>query len=55
MVVFNSTNRQNFRLVQIEAYAEDKINVTEKLKFALGRVENIVGKFNDKILDSTIL
>ena len=24
--------------------ADDKINVTEKLKFLLGRVENIVGK-----------
>ena len=25
-------------------FAEDKINVTEKLKFVLGRVENIVRK-----------
>ena len=29
---------------KFKAFAEDKINVTEKLKFALGRVENIVGK-----------
>ena len=25
-------------------YADDKIKMTEKLKFVLGRVENIVGK-----------
>ena len=25
-------------------FADDKINVTEKLKFNLGRVENILGK-----------
>ena len=29
---------------KLRAYADDKINVTEKLKFVLGRVENIVGK-----------
>ena len=28
----------------MEAFADDKINVTEKLKSVLGRVENIVGK-----------
>ena len=27
-----------------EHFADDKINVTEKLKFVLGKVENIVGK-----------
>ena len=27
-----------------KAYADDKINVTEKLKFVLERAENIVGK-----------
>ena len=36
--------RQNFRLVQIESIAGDKINVTKILKFVLGRVENFVGK-----------
>ena len=49
------TKAQNFRLVslpndkildwsKLKAYADDKINVTEKLKFVLGSVENIVGK-----------
>ena len=38
------TKWQIFRLVQIEAFADDKINVTEKLKFVLAQVENIVGK-----------
>ena len=28
----------------LKGLADDKINVTEKLKFVLGRVENIVGK-----------
>ena len=29
---------------KLKALADDKINVTEKLKFVLGRVENILGK-----------
>ena len=29
---------------KLKAFADDKINVTEKLKFVLQRVENIVGK-----------
>ena len=29
---------------KLKAFAGDKINMTEKLKFVLGRVENIVGK-----------
>ena len=29
---------------KLKAYADDKINITEKLKFVFGRVENIVGK-----------
>ena len=29
---------------KLRAFADDKINVTEKLKFGLGMVENIVGK-----------
>ena len=31
-------------LVGIETFANDKSNMTPKLEFALGRVENIVGK-----------
>ena len=47
-IVLSSTNikyftrPQKFRLIQIESIC--KINVTEKLKFVLRRVENIVGK-----------
>ena len=29
---------------KLKAFADNKINVTEKLKFVSGRVENIVGK-----------
>ena len=31
-------------LSKLKAFADDKINMTEKLKFVLERVENIVGK-----------
>ena len=31
----------------MKAFADDKINMTEKLKFVLGRVENIAGKGED--------
>ena len=53
MVILNPFPQQNFRLVQnnkildwskLKPFAEDKINVTEKLKFVLGRAENIIGK-----------
>ena len=29
---------------KLKGFADDKINVTEKLKFVLGKIENIVGK-----------
>ena len=29
---------------KLKAFADEKINVAEKLKIVLGRVENIVGK-----------
>ena len=29
---------------KLKAFADDNLNVYQKLKFALGRVENIVGK-----------
>ena len=42
---FNSlTNDKILDSSKLKAFAGDKINVTEKLKFVLGRVENIVGK-----------
>ena len=33
-----------FDMSKLKALADDKINVTEKMIFALGRVENIVGR-----------
>ena len=40
---FNSiSNNKVLDWSKLKAHADDKINVTEKLKFALGRVENIV-------------
>ena len=31
-------------LTKLKGFADDKKNVTQKLKFVLGRIENIVGK-----------
>ena len=36
--------RQIFRLPKFKAFADDKSNVAEKLKYVWGSVENIVGK-----------
>ena len=45
MASFNPfTNYENFDMSKLEAFADDKMYVAQKLKFALGRVENIVGK-----------
>ena len=41
---FLFTERQNFRLVESRAFADDEISTTQNLKFVLGRVENFVGK-----------
>ena len=38
------TNDKISDLSKFKAFADDKINVTQKFKFELGRVENIVGK-----------
>ena len=37
-------NDNSLNLSKLKEYADDKINVTEKLKFVLERVENFVGK-----------
>ena len=37
-------NNKILTLTILKGFADDKINVTQKLKFVLGRVENIVGK-----------
>ena len=42
---FNSlTNVKFLVLFKLKAFADDKINVTEKLRFVFARVENILGK-----------
>ena len=42
---FNSLpNGKILDLTKLKAFADDKINVTKMLQFALGSVENIVGK-----------
>ena len=38
------SKRQNFRLLKLKAFADDKINVNQQLKFHMGRLENIAGK-----------
>ena len=39
-----SANDKILKQSKLKTFAEGKINLTEKLKFAFGRVENIVGK-----------
>ena len=43
--VFNSLpNDKILDWSNLKAFADDKINVIEKIKFVLGKVENIAGK-----------
>ena len=43
--LFNSLpNNKILDWFKLKAFADNKVNVSEKLKFVLGRVENIVGK-----------
>ena len=37
-------NDKNLNQSKLKAFADDRINVNQKLKFDLGRVENIAGK-----------
>ena len=42
---FNSLpNNKITDLTELKAFVDNKLNVTEKLKFVIGTVENIVGK-----------
>ena len=44
-VFFNSLpNNKILDMSKLKAFADDKINVNEKFKIGLGRVESIVGK-----------
>ena len=40
----SSPNNKNLDWSKLKVFADNKINVTEKSKFVLGRIENIVGK-----------
>ena len=42
--VHSLPNDKIFDSSKLKAFAEDKINMSEKLEFVLGRVEKIVGK-----------
>ena len=37
-------NDKNLDWSKLKTFADDKLNLTENLKFVLGKVENIVGK-----------
>ena len=37
------SNDKLFHLSNLKAFGDDKINMTQKLKFDLGKIENIVG------------
>ena len=40
---------------KLKAFAADKINVNQKLKFDIGRIENIVGKGENAIYQHFLL
>ena len=42
--VYSIPNYKILDWSKLKVFADDKLNVTEKLEFVLGRVENIVGK-----------
>ena len=44
MVFYSLPNDKFLNWFKLKTFADDKINVTQKLKFVLGRVENIVAK-----------
>ena len=44
LAVNSLPNDKIFDWTKLKAFADDKINVNEKLKLGLGRVENIMGK-----------
>ena len=39
----SSQNDKNLHWFQLKAFADDKINVNEKLKLGFGRVKNVMG------------
>ena len=43
-ILLSSPNDKFLGWSKLKAFVDEKINVTEKLNFFLGRLENIVGK-----------
>ena len=44
MLINSLSSDKYLNLSKLKAFGDDKINVTEKLKFVSARVKNIVGK-----------
>ena len=44
ILLYSLPNDKILDLSKLKAFADDKMNVPKKSKFALGRVENIAGK-----------
>ena len=54
--IFNSLpNDKILNYFKFKAYADDEIDVTQKMEFILGRVENIVGKGENAGIFSSFL
>ena len=56
LFTFNSLpNNKILDLSKLKTFADDKINVTEKFKFVLGRLENIVRKGGNAVYHHFLL
>ena len=55
-LTFNSLPENKFLdWTKMKAFVDDKMNVIERLKFVLGRVENIVGKVENPVYQHFLL
>ena len=54
MLINSLSSDKYLNLSKLKAFGDDKINVTEKLKFVSARVKNIVGKGEKKPLENTV-
>ena len=55
---YDSVSLQNNKILdlpELKAFADDKIKLTQKLKFTLGRVEKIVGKGENAVYQHFLL
>ena len=55
MIINNLPNNEISNWSKLEAFADDKIKVTESLKFGLGMVQNVVGKEENAVYTSIFL